>query len=86
MPNTNVGAPIAQKTVVVGKPLVNIQATRPLSSLFDVKSLEKLAAWAAGVVAATNGFAQWNIPTTIREWIMGGAAIILAGIHISTPS
>ena len=53
---------------------------------WTVKNIEKLLAWGAGLVAVTNGFSTLTMPTSLRDWLMGSAAIILAAVHISTPA
>lgn len=53
---------------------------------WTVKNVEKAVLYGAGVVAATNGFTALSLPVTLREWLLGGSALILAAVHISTPT
>ena len=80
------GKPVlnAKQVPVIEKDVKQVIATIK-SGQFSVKSLEKLLAWGAALVASTNGFAQAGLPSNIREWMLGGAALILAGIHNNTP-
>lgn len=78
----NVGA---TNMVAAKKPLVNATASKPLYSLTDIKSWEKLGLYIVATISATNGFAQLSIPGGIREWLIGGSALVLAFIHNSTP-
>jgi hypothetical protein len=49
----------------------------------NTRTLEKLVLYGAGLVAATNGFAQLNLSTTVREWLLAGSAIVVASLHLS---
>ena len=51
---------------------------------WSIKNAEKVIVYIAGLVAATNGFDAFKIPTNIREWIIGGSALVIAAIHNST--
>lgn len=73
------------KLTYAKKPLVNATASKPLYSLTDIKSWEKLGLYIVATISATNGFAQLSIPGGIREWLIGGSALVLAFIHNSTP-
>jgi hypothetical protein len=50
------------------------------------RSVEKLLAYGAGIVAATNGFAQVALPTSLRDWLLGASAVIVAALHVSGPA
>jgi hypothetical protein len=50
------------------------------------RSVEKLLAYGAGVVGATNGFAQVAMPTTLRDLLVAGAAFVVASLHMSGPA
>lgn len=52
---------------------------------WSIKNGEKVLLWGAGLISATNGFAQLSIPSNVRGWIIGGAAFVLGAIHNSTP-
>lgn len=52
---------------------------------WTLKNLEKLLAYGAAVVAATNGFSAAGLPPTIREWLLGASALVIAALHVSTP-
>lgn len=52
---------------------------------WTVKNAEKVVLYVAGIAAATNGFGQIPLPTDVRGWVVGGAALVLAAVHISTP-
>jgi hypothetical protein len=46
------------------------------------RSVEKLLAYGAGIVAATNGFAQVALPTSLRDWLLGASAVIVAALPL----
>jgi hypothetical protein len=50
------------------------------------KNAEKAVIYLAGIVGASNGFTWLTMPNSVREWLVGGAAFVLAAIHISTPT
>jgi hypothetical protein len=52
---------------------------------WTLKNGEKVLAYAAALVGATNGFAQFSMNANLRGWIVGAAALVLTGIHVSTP-
>lgn len=55
-------------------------------NLLRAKKFEKLVTYVVGIFAATNGFGgALAIGHTIDEVLLGGAAAVLAAIHISTP-
>lgn len=55
------------------------------TSKFNLKNLEKAGLWAAALVATTNGFDAFKLPTNIREWLLGASGLVLAAIHNNTP-
>ncbi len=50
-----------------------------------LKNVEKLVVYVAAIAGATNGFGQIPMAPSVRGWIVGGAAFVLAAIHVSTP-
>jgi ABC-type uncharacterized transport system permease subunit len=50
------------------------------------RSIEKVVAYGAATVAATDGFAQVSMPAGVREWLLGISGIVIAAIHISGPA
>lgn len=50
------------------------------------RSIEKLLSYGAALVASTNGFAQLSLPTSLRDSLLGVAAIVVAALHVSGPA
>lgn len=49
----------------------------------NTRTIEKLLVYGAGIVAATNGFAQLSMPNSVRAALLGVAGIITLGLHVS---
>lgn len=49
----------------------------------NTRTLEKLLVYGAGIVGATNGFAQLAMPNTVRVGLMSISAFIIAALHVS---
>lgn len=52
---------------------------------WNIKQIEKGVVYVATVVTTTNVFGQIPLPTGVKEWVLGGAALIIGAIHVSTP-
>jgi hypothetical protein len=52
---------------------------------WSIKNIERVLAYGAALVAATNGFSTAGLPPNIREWLLGASALIISAIHVSTP-
>lgn len=50
------------------------------------RTLEKILAYAAALIGATNGFSQMGIPANLRETLMGVGAVIVTALHLSGPA
>lgn len=66
--------------------LATIYKTLDNKKNWSLKNFEKLLAYGAGLVGATNGFSAAGLPTNIREWLIIGASIVVAALHVSTPA
>lgn len=64
----------------VVKEVENVVNLKNLNS----RTLEKLLVYGAGLVAATNGFAQLGMPNSVRSALMGASAIAVLAIHHSS--
>lgn len=51
---------------------------------FNTRSLEKLLAYGAGLVAATNGFAQLALPNSVRVGLMAVSSAVVFALHHSS--
>lgn len=52
---------------------------------WSIKNVERVLAYLAGLIAATNGFGDAGMPTSIRTTLLVVSGVILAAIHVSTP-
>lgn len=59
--------------------------TLNLSSI-SWRSIEKLLAYGAALVSATNGFAQLSLPPSIRNTLLAVSGIVVVGLHLSGPA
>ena len=58
---------------------------RTAVTLFKNKGFEKALMYVVGLLASTNVLGQVPISTSLKEWLVGGAAVVLGAIHLSTP-
>jgi hypothetical protein len=56
----------------------------PLIKSWKWKSVEKCIAYGALLVSSTKGFDTVPIPNSIRGWLIGGSALIIAALHLGT--
>lgn len=56
------------------------------STTISWRTIEKLLAYGAGIVGATNGFAQVAMPTTLRDLLVAAAAFVVHALHVSGPA
>lgn len=50
---------------------------------FNVKSLEKFGLYVVGVLTQTGIF---HVTPAGKEWLTGSVALVLAALHVSTPT
>jgi hypothetical protein len=56
------------------------------TSAVSWRSVEKLLAYGAALVGSTNGFAQLSMPTSVRNVLIGAAAVVVYALHSSGPA
>ena len=75
---------VVKDTPIIRKDITAIE-TSVYKNGYSAKTFEKLLAYLAGLIAATNGFSQIHMPTSTRDTLMGAAGLVLAALHVSTP-
>lgn len=77
---------VNQQGEVIGEVQDKPSTTTEVSGFFNAantRTVEKLLVYGAALVGATNGFAQLNLPPSIRNVLMGAAGIVVAALHLS---
>lgn len=73
---------------VTGTQIVALEKDVASFRLKDIswRSIEKLIAYGAGLVAATNGFAQLGLPTDLRNTLLAVSGALVVALHATGPA